>query len=55
MKAGELRINPELLDCDFYRLLVGDTEAINAYRGEYMSTYSWASITEAFIERHAEK
>ena len=52
MKAGELRVNPDLLDCDFYRLMAGNAEAVNAYRGEYMSNYSWASITEAFIENH---
>lgn len=50
MKFGELSVNAELLDCDMYRLLEGDADAMNSYRGEYMSTYPWASMTEAFIE-----
>lgn len=27
------------------RMLRGDPEAINAYRGEYMTQYSWAELT----------
>lgn len=51
MKQGALRICPEKLDCDLFRFLDGDTEAINSYRGEYMNAYSWASPTEAFLDR----
>ena len=50
MKAGELRINPDLIDCDLYRLLAGDVRAINSYCGEYMTTYYWASFKEAYID-----
>lgn len=50
MKAGELRINPDLIDCDLYRLLSGDVRAINSYCGEYMTTYYWASFKEAYID-----
>ena len=46
MTGGTLRIVPEEFDCDVYRFFAGDTDAINAYRGEYMSAYSWASLTE---------
>ena len=28
----------------------GDADAVSAYRGEYMSSYSWASITESFMD-----
>ena len=42
VKSGYLRIRPEQLDCDLYRFLKGDPEAVNAYRGEYMQGYSWA-------------
>jgi two-component SAPR family response regulator len=38
-------IRKELLDCDYYRMLDGDNDAVNAYRGEYMSQYSWAELT----------
>ena len=42
IKGGYLRIRTELLDCDLYRFLKNDPEAVNAYRGEYMEEYPWA-------------
>lgn len=51
MKNGFLRICPEMIDCDLYHFFNGDIEAVNAYRGEYMSSYSWASLTEAYMDR----
>ena len=42
IKGGYLRIQPELLNCDLYRFLKNDPEAVNAYRGEYMEEYPWA-------------
>ena len=33
------------MDCDYYRFLEGDIQAINAFRGEYMKQYSWAEGT----------
>ena len=47
LKNRNLRILPELIDCDMYRFLDGDEDAINAYFGEYMSQYPWAVNTEA--------
>ena len=41
-RGQNIAIRPELLDCDYYRMLDSDMEAINAYRGEYMTNYSWA-------------
>lgn len=35
--------------CDAYLFYSGDSNAINAYRGEYMSSYSWANMTEAIL------
>lgn len=55
MGAGELRVNPNLFDCDLYRLLQGDVQAINAYRGEYMTAYYWANMTESFIDKSVRK
>ena len=49
MSRGRLRVNPEEFECDVYRFFAGDPEAVNAYRGEYMSDYSWASITEGAL------
>ena len=51
MKKGVLRIRPELISCDAWRFFSGDTDAVNAYRGEYMSAYSWAAETESFMSR----
>ena len=50
LNSGVLRINPDLFDCDLYRLLKGDAAAVNSYRGEYMSSYSWASLAESEID-----
>ena len=55
MQGGTLRVIPEMLDCDLYRLFEGDVDTLNDYRGEYMSSYSWASLTEAYIDRFIRK
>ncbi|MBR5974328.1 MAG: response regulator [Clostridiales bacterium] len=49
MEKGVLRVKPEMFICDAYLFFSGDSDAINAYRGEYMSSYSWASMTEAIL------
>ena len=49
MEKGVLRVKPDTFLCDAYRFYSGDSDTINAYRGEYMSSYSWASMTEAIL------
>ena len=49
MQRGQMRIMAEKVSCDLYRFLAGDADAVNSYRGEYMSGYSWASNMEGFI------
>ena len=49
MKRGILRILPGTIVCDAYLFFSGDSLTINSYRGEYMSSYSWASMTEAIL------
>ncbi len=49
MEKGMLRIRPDRFTCDAYLFYSGDSDAINAYRGEYMSSYSWANMTEAIL------
>lgn len=49
MKGGFIRIRSELLDCDLYRFLEGDAEAVNAYRGEYMRDYPWAVVDARLV------
>ncbi len=41
----QVAIRRELLDCDYYRMLDGDVDALNSYNGEYMKQYSWAEMT----------
>nr|WP_315101488.1 response regulator [uncultured Catonella sp.] len=43
---GKIGIQKEGLSCDYYKWLEGDKEA---YRGEYMSQYSWAEYTNAML------
>jgi len=35
-------VSADQIDCDYYRMLKGDTSAINQYTGEYMAQYEWA-------------
>ena len=44
-QRGMMAIVPEKMDCDYFRWLAGDIEAINAYKGEYMTQYSWGEFT----------
>ena len=49
MKSGTMCIVPEMISCDAYRLFSGDADAVNSYHGSYMSSYSWASVTEGYL------
>ena len=49
INGGFLRVRTELLDCDLYRFLKNDPEAVNAYRGEYMEEYHWAVFNTASL------
>lgn len=53
-QGGEMWIDTNELDCDYYRFIHGDPQVVNAYRGEYMSDYSWASFTEASLDQKQE-
>ena len=55
LEQGTLRVVPEKLNCDYYRLLRGDVDAIREYQGEYMCAYAWASGTEGFIDARLRK
>lgn len=44
-KSGVLAVRADQIDCDYYRMLSGNSDAINAYHGEYMTQYSWAEMT----------
>lgn len=55
MEKGILRVNPESFVCDAYLFYSGDSDTINAFRGEYMSSYSWANMTEAILSWRTNK
>lgn len=41
----QLFLQMDAVECDYYRLLAGDMQALNSFRGEYMSQYSWSELT----------
>jgi len=49
MNRARMRIRPDRISCDAYRFFDADSAAVNAYRGEYMSNYAWASATEGYM------
>ena len=51
-RSGQLAIQRDMVDCDYYRMLDGDMRAANAYHGAYMSQYSWAEITTGRLFFH---
>lgn len=48
--GGKIAIRKDAIDCDYYRMLAGDMDAVNDYQGEYMDQYSWAEITDGKLE-----
>ncbi len=42
-----IAINLNTVACDYYSFLSDPINNLNLYRGEYMSQYSWAEITNA--------
>lgn len=47
--SGRTAIRRDRIDCDYYRMLDGDMNAVNLFRGEYMAQYSWAELTEGTL------
>lgn len=37
-------IDPQQVNCDYFRLLEWDTKAVNKYKGNYMPEYPWAVL-----------
>lgn len=48
-KKGTIRLNTDLVDCDYYRFLKGDVSAVNAYQNDYLPDYSWAEFTNGSL------
>ncbi|MGN0666900.1 MAG: response regulator [Huintestinicola sp.] len=47
---GEIGIDRNKVNCDYFDWLDGKAEGINAYRGEYMQQYSWGELTHGMLE-----
>ena len=41
-RSGQLAVRRDMVDCDYYRMLEGDSAAINSFDGQYMQQYPWA-------------
>ena len=50
-----IAINPDLIDCDMYRYLKGEPEAVNDYHGDYMTGYSWSEYSPLSFRRGNEE
>ena len=48
-RRGVLGVDTTRISCDYYDYLAGKPLAVNAWRGEYMSQYSWAEATKATL------
>lgn len=55
VEYNNFRINPAVVDCDYYKFLDGDEKARNAFTGEFMSQFSWAEDVAAYLENQAAK
>ena len=48
-QRGRIGIVPELVDCDYFNWCSGKRSGGNAFRGEYMTQYSWGEYTNAML------
>lgn len=51
-ERNAIAIDPKQVVCDYYDFIHQIPYAVNSYRGEYMSQYSWAELTLGFIEKN---
>lgn len=47
VQRGKMAVLTENVSCDYYDFLNGDAAAINSFRGEFMSQYSWGEFINA--------
>lgn len=46
---NQISVDLEKINCDYYSFLKGDATNNNAFRGEYMSQYSWSEHTTGYL------
>lgn len=47
---NHIAVDANRLDCDYYRFLEGDPQAVNSYRRDYLPSYSWAEFSLGVLE-----
>lgn len=50
---NSIGVDPEKLDCDYYRFLEGEARAVSSFVGEFMSQYSWAELIAGALTQAA--
>lgn len=48
-RRNSFAVDTAKIDCDYYRFLQRDLNAVNAYNGEYMLQYGWSELTLGYI------
>jgi two-component system LytT family response regulator len=48
-RQNSISLDVTKVDCDYYRFLKGDIDAVNAYMGEFMNNYSWAEMITGYL------
>lgn len=48
-RRGLYAVDASGISCDYYDYMKGCAEAVNLYRGEYMTNYSWAEFTAGLL------
>lgn len=46
-KGNRRFLRTDMVDCDYYRIMSGDTEAMKKYDGQYLQEYEWAEDRNA--------
>ena len=54
-QRGRLGVVPEQMECDYFDYLNGRGKGKTAYRGEYMTQYSWGEYTNGLLVRQTVK
>ena len=49
-----LAVSTGRVNCDYFNFLRGERSALDTYRGEYMTQYSWAEVTRSALRKQAD-
>lgn len=53
-RRNSIALDTTKLECDYYRFLQQDGDAVKSYVGEYMTNYSWAEMTNGSLQMSKE-